>query len=318
MWGHYSPTVTEKEDFDCADACEKLKNSMKGLGTDEADIIEVLSQHCCAQRLQIKDYYKQAYGEELVEQLQGELGGDFEDVCLALMDSPRVYDAKELHRAIQGLGTDESTIVEILCARRDDQIEQIKEAYAAEFDSDLEKDLEGDLSGDLKRLFVSLLTANRENGWDVDDDRAREDAEKLYNAGEGALGTDESEFNRILCTLNYNQLRRTFQLYESEHGGHIIDVIKSECTGKLETAYCALVKFVLDEEMFYTERLHDALAGIGTDDKALIRLVIGRSEIDLGDIKSLYEQRYETTLYDAVEGDCGGDYKRMLLALIKA
>ncbi len=36
----------------------------------------------------------------------------------------------------------------------------------------------------------------------------------------------------------------------------------------------------------------------------------------MGDIKEKYEQRYEVSLKDAVAGDCGGDYKNMLLALI--
>ena len=39
-------------------------------------------------------------------------------------------------------------------------------------------------------------------------------------------------------------------------------------------------------------------------------------QIDMGDIKEKYEQRYEVSLKDAVAGDCGGDYKNMLLALI--
>ncbi len=50
-----------------------------------------------------------------------------------------------------------------------------------EFDRDLEEDLKGDLGGNLERLMVSLLTANRENGWDVDEDQAREDAQRLYD-----------------------------------------------------------------------------------------------------------------------------------------
>lgn len=57
------------------------------------------------------------------------------------------------------------------------------------------------------------------------------------------MGTDESVFNQILCTRNYNQLRQTFYHYHTDHDGHILDVIKSECTGTLELAYCTIGAF---------------------------------------------------------------------------
>ena len=39
-------------------------------------------------------------------------------------------------------------------------------------------------------------------------------------------------------------------------------------------------------------------------------------QIDMGDIKEKYQERYEVSLKEAVESDCGGDYKNMLLALL--
>ena len=49
-----------------------------------------------------------------------------------------------------------------------------------EYDRDLEEDIKGDLGGNLEKLMVSLLCANRENGWDVDNDQAKEDAQRLF------------------------------------------------------------------------------------------------------------------------------------------
>lgn len=316
MWGHNSPTVVPCGDFDVEAAANRLKAAMKGFGTSEGEIIEVLSQHSNGQRFEISEYYKQSFGQDLVDDLKSELGGSFEDVCVALLDPPRLYDAKQLRRAIQGAGTDESTIVEILCARTDEQIEEIKTKYNEEYDRDLEEDIKGDLGGNLEKLMVSLLCANRENGWDVDNDQAKEDAQRLFEAGEGQMGTDESVFNQILCTRNYNQLRQTFYFYHEDHDGHILDVIKSECTGTLELAYCTMVKFILDEELFYAERVQDAISGIGTDEQQLIRIIVGRCEIDMGDIKEKYQERFEKSLREAVENDCGGDFRRMLVALI--
>lgn len=69
-------------------------------------------------------------------------------------------------------------------------------------------------------------------------------------------------------------------------------------------------------DKYWATRLHEAMAGLGTDDKALINIVVLRSEIDLGNIKQEFEKTYEQPLGEWIEGECSGDYKKILLALI--
>ena len=48
----------------------------------------------------------------------------------------------------------------------------------------------------------------------IDINQAKADAQALYKAGEGKIGTDESTFLRIFATRNYYQLRQVFREYQ--------------------------------------------------------------------------------------------------------
>ena len=49
--------------------------------------------------------------------LESELGGDTEEIVLALMLPPAEYDAFVLHEAVEGLGLAEATLIGILATR---------------------------------------------------------------------------------------------------------------------------------------------------------------------------------------------------------
>lgn len=102
---------------------------MKGMGTDEDAIIDILGHRSIKQRLEIVSHFKTLFGQDLIQELDSELSGRFFKICKALCQDPVAYDAQELYDAMHGAGTDEDCLIEILCCRTNAQIQQIKEIY---------------------------------------------------------------------------------------------------------------------------------------------------------------------------------------------
>lgn len=288
---------------------------MKGFGTDENAIIELLGSRTNKQRVPMVAAYKTTYGKDLIRDLKSELTGNFEDLVLAMLKTPAQFDASELREAIKGAGTDEACLIEILSSRSNAEIQEITRIYKADYGKSLEDAISSDTSGHFRRLLISLSQGNRDERETVDISLAKQDAQKLYAAGENKVGTDESQFNAILCARSKPHLRAVFQEYQQMCGRDIEKSVCREMSGNLESGMVAVVKCIKNTPGYFAERLHKAMQGAGTKDRTLIRIMVSRSEIDMLDIRQEYVRTYGKSLYTHISGDTSGDYKKLLLKL---
>lgn len=238
-----SPTVVPYANFKASEDGDALRAAMKGFGTNEQAIIDILTDRSNAQRQEIAKYFLAEYGRDLIEDLKSELGGKFEDVIVALMYPPVTYLCKQLHKAMGGVGTNETALVDILCSKTNAEIKEIVTTYEDLYDRPLVEHMCSETSGHFRRLLTLIATGVRDEAGTINPALAREQAEKLWAAGESKLGTDEEVFNRIMAHASFEQLRLVFEEYKQLSGQSIEQAIKHEMGGELADAMQAIGQY---------------------------------------------------------------------------
>ncbi|XP_044310379.1 annexin A6 isoform X2 [Varanus komodoensis] len=312
-------TIHPAADFNADDDAKVLRKAMKGFGTDEDAIIEVVTHRSNTQRQEIIKAYKSHYGRDLIADLKSEISGTLAKVILGLMMTPEQYDAKQLKKAMEGAGTDESVLIEILATRDNREIQAINAAYKEAYHTSLEDALSSDTSGHFKRILISLALGNRDEAGE-DLAKARADAKvaaealKLSDVSSDDSTSLETRFLSILCTQSYPQLRRVFQEFIKLTNHDVAHAISKRMSGDVRDAFLAIVRSVKNKQAFFADKLYKSMKGAGTDDRTLIRIMVSRSEIDLFNIRREFWDIYEKSLYHMIE-DTSGDYCKALLAI---
>ncbi|CAL8091830.1 unnamed protein product [Calicophoron daubneyi] len=314
----YAPTLRPYPGFNARQDCERLRKAMKGLGTDEDAIIDVMTHRTADQRAEIVLQYKTMYGKSLIDHLHSEIHGHFFQCVEALCHSLPDLDAIQLRKAMEGAGTDEDALIEILASRTKDQIAKCKEAYTRIYKSrNLEADIKSETHRHFERALVALLQNNRDQSTNVNPADARRDAEQLYQAGEKKLGTDEATFNSILCSRSFAHLREVFKQYEILTHHEFERAIKHETSGDLSDVFMAIVAVARNKPKYFADLLKKSMKGAGTRDTTLIRIIVSRCEIDLQRIKEEFQKANGKSLEAWISDDTSRDYKKCLLSLVK-
>ncbi|XP_053574656.1 annexin A6 isoform X2 [Bombina bombina] len=313
--GRYRGSVKDFPDFDANQDAEAIYKAMKGWGSDKETILDLITSRSNHQRIQIIQAYKSLYGKDLIDNLKYELTGKFERLIVGLMRPPAYFDAKEIKDALDGVGTDEKCLIEILASRNNQQIHALVEAYKDAYNRDLETDVIKDTSGHFKKMLVVLLQGTREDDDVVSEDLVAQDAQDLLEAGEQKWGTDEAQFIYILGSRSREHLRLVFDEYQKIAGKSIEDSIKGELSGDFVDLMLAVVKCIRSTKDYFAKRLYNSMKGMGTADNTLIRIMVSRSEIDMMDIREAFRTYYEKSLYSMIKNDTSGEYKKALLKL---
>ena len=295
----------------------QLYKAMKGAGTDEDTLIKISVENPLKTRLKIKSQYKLTYGSDLLDDFKSDLSGNFLELMLGLYTDIYEYDADQCHKAIEGLGTNEDTLIEIIGTRPGWMIKKIKEIYKNKYKVELEDDVKGDTSGNFRKLLISLLQCSRSENKNPDKEKCTKIAEDLYNAGEKKLGTDEQIFNKYFGTTSPSELMIIAREYHRLYGNSLMKAIDNEFSGDIKKLIKTIFYANISPSEYFATRIREAVKGLGTNEKILNRVIVTRNEIDIKLIKQYYKLLYQRDMVEDIKSDTSGDYRKLLVALIE-
>lgn len=201
---------------------------MKGFGTDEKLLIRTLADKDPLQIEAIKAAFHREFNRDLVKDIKKETSGDLEYGLMAVAHGPLLADVHALREALNGAGTNEKLLNDVLLSRSNADIQAIKSTYYRVFSRSLEDDVKSDLSMKTERHFMMVLGATRaEDAAPVVPQQVDQEVMEIYKATEGRMGTDELLLCSIFSTRNDNQIRAIAHAYEQRYSKSLESVIKS-------------------------------------------------------------------------------------------
>ncbi|XP_077599461.1 annexin A2 isoform X2 [Stigmatopora nigra] len=272
---------------------------------DVTTLVSVLTNRNNAQRRIIAETFIEATERDLVDLLKKILSGDLEDLMTELMMSPAEHECHRLRRAMAGLGTDEETLLEILCSRSSEEIRDISAAYGQIYKKDLEKDVKAETSGDFAKLVVALV--NKEEVAGV----VEKDIESLA-ASLKEKKADASPWIDILTSRDSNHLNKVLTGLEMENGQTVIPVLEKRFSGDIRLGLSVLVECIQNRDMYLAKRLSQMKVS------TVHGVMVSHSEEDLLCIRVAFLKLVGTSLYTTLQKNFKGDHLEALLAICRS
>ncbi|KAJ7425750.1 Annexin A4 [Willisornis vidua] len=144
----------------------ELRRALKGAGTDEGCLIEILASRTNAEIRHINDNYRVLFdvyrgiaNKDITESIKSEMSGDLEDALLAVVKCMRnkpAYFAERLYKSMKGLGTDDSTLIRVMVSRSEVDMVYIRKEFLSMYGKSLHSFIKGDCSGDYRKVLLRL------------------------------------------------------------------------------------------------------------------------------------------------------------------
>ncbi|XP_068189368.1 annexin A2 isoform X2 [Antennarius striatus] len=272
---------------------------------DSLTIVRILTNRNNPQRQAIAKTFEEITQKDLVTALKKALSGDLEYLMSDLMMPPAQYEAHRLQRAMAGIGTDEETLLEILCTRSGERLREIREMYNNSYRKDLEQELKAETSREFLKLVVALLNKENVTGY------VQRDIESL-STSVNANKVNAKPWINILTSRDSRHLKKVLMGLELEHGQTMVQILEKKFTGDIEIGLKVLVQCIQDPYTYLAKRLASMKTSV------LQGIMVSHCEEDLLCIRAAYLKYTGISLYTALQRHFSGHHLQALLTICRS
>ncbi|KAM8909986.1 annexin A5a isoform 2-T2 [Spinachia spinachia] len=215
----------------------QLHKALKGAGTEDDVLIEILASRTGQQIKDIIKVYKKEFSGKLEKDICGDTSGHYQKLLVILLQGSREVgveeekieeDAKELYAAGEGkFGTDEEKFITILGNRSAEHLRKVFDAYKELSGSDIEDSVEGETTGNLENLLLAVVKCARSVPQFF--------AERLYKSMRRA-GTDDDTLTRIMVSRSEVDMLDIRAIFKRTYGASLYNTIQEDTTGDYQKA----------------------------------------------------------------------------------
>jgi len=214
--------------------CFSLQKAMKGWGTNEDTLIEILASRPNYYINQIKQRYIQLYGKPLEQDLASELSGDLKKVMMTLASAFRSENpnpnqaechdkAEQLYKAGEKRwGTNEKVFYDILTKSSSAELALIDKIYSQNHKHGLLKAIDNEFSGNMKKLLKTIVYCCT--------NPSEYFATRVNYAIKG-LGTKDTLLIRILVTRDEIDMRQIKEAYKRLYKRDMVKDVEGDTSG---------------------------------------------------------------------------------------
>uniref|UniRef100_A0A9L0S0A4 Annexin n=1 Tax=Equus caballus TaxID=9796 RepID=A0A9L0S0A4_HORSE len=203
---------------------DELRAAMKGLGTDEDTLIEILTSRTNKEIREINRVYREELKRDLAKDITSDTSGDFQKALLSLAKA--LYEAGERRK-----GTDVNVFNTILTTRSYPHLRRVFQMYTKYSKHDMNKVLDLEMKGDVENCFTAIVKCATSKPMFF--------AEKLHNAMKGA-GTRDKILIRIMVSRSEVDMNDIKACYQKLYGISLCQAILDETKGDYEKILVAL------------------------------------------------------------------------------
>ncbi|KAK1287353.1 hypothetical protein QJS10_CPB19g01451 [Acorus calamus] len=225
-----------------------------------------------------------------------------------LMSEPHERDAEILRQSLCSARVEGNTLIEIICTRTLTDLNLIKQAYRARYNSELEQEITSRTgnSTSFKEALVAILSSIRYDGVRANTSMAMCDAKMIFEAMECGKSIDRKTILSLISSKSREQLRAIFASFKQLYGHELSKSLKRERFGEFGKEVQRIIRCVQFPDKYLSKQLRMALKN-GDAKEVLIRIVIARVGIDIKNINSAFAAKTGWSLESLIRTEfCNG------------